>query len=71
MKELFYHELTHAAHYAALGNSWYSAFVNAELFEINYTGLIIPENWADVKNGNCIQITLSFQTDLRQYRKMI
>jgi hypothetical protein len=34
MKELFYHELTHAAHYQALGNNWYTTFVNAELFEI-------------------------------------
>lgn len=34
MKELFYHELTHAAHYAALGNTWYTSFVNAEITEI-------------------------------------
>ena len=34
MKELFYHELTHAAHYAALGNKWYSTFVNAEVYEV-------------------------------------
>lgn len=34
MKELFYHELTHSAHYATLGISWYTTFVNAELFEI-------------------------------------
>ena len=34
MNELFYHELTHAARYAALGNAWYSTFVNAEITEI-------------------------------------
>ncbi|MEO7044031.1 MAG: hypothetical protein ABI091_01900 [Ferruginibacter sp.] len=34
MKELFYHELTHCAHYQALGNSWYTNFVNAEIYEI-------------------------------------
>lgn len=34
MKELFYHELTHAAHYQALGDNWYTTFVNSELFEV-------------------------------------
>jgi hypothetical protein len=34
MKELFYHLLTHAAHYAALGNGWYAPFVDAEVYEI-------------------------------------
>jgi hypothetical protein len=34
LKEATYHELTHAEHYAALGNSWYTPFVNAEIFEI-------------------------------------
>ncbi|MEO9020949.1 MAG: hypothetical protein ABI237_13150 [Ginsengibacter sp.] len=42
MKELFYHEITHCTHYAALGNSWYTTFVNAELFEIGYTSFIDP-----------------------------
>ncbi|MEX8546061.1 MAG: hypothetical protein V5804_00540 [Mucilaginibacter sp.] len=31
LKETTYHELTHSAHYAALGNSWYGAFVDAEI----------------------------------------
>ncbi len=31
VKETVYHELTHAAHYAALGNSWYGPFADAEL----------------------------------------
>ncbi len=34
VKEITYHELTHAAHYAALGNSWYSSFITAEEAEI-------------------------------------
>lgn len=34
MKELFYHELTHCAHYEKLGNSWYTTFLNSELVEI-------------------------------------
>ncbi|HEY8935543.1 MAG TPA: hypothetical protein VIM65_10005 [Cyclobacteriaceae bacterium] len=29
--ETIYHELTHAAHYNKLGNTWYTEFVNAEL----------------------------------------
>jgi hypothetical protein len=35
MAELCYHEITHAAHYNKVGNSWYGNFVNAELNEIN------------------------------------
>lgn len=31
LKETAYHELTHAAHYAALGNSWYGYFATAEI----------------------------------------
>mgnify|MGYP001794776867 CR=1 FL=1 len=34
VKENVYHELTHVAHYAALGNVWYSKFVTAEEVEI-------------------------------------
>ena len=34
LKETIFHELTHAAHYAAVGNSWYSPFVEAEISEI-------------------------------------
>ncbi len=34
IKETVYHELTHAAHYAALGGGWYSTFVTAEEVEI-------------------------------------
>lgn len=34
IKETTYHELTHSAHYAALGNGWYAPFVNAEVYEI-------------------------------------
>ncbi len=34
MKELIYHELTHAAQYQALGDNWYTTFVNSELFEV-------------------------------------
>lgn len=30
LKELFYHELYHAA----LGNAWYTTFLNAEITEI-------------------------------------
>ena len=33
-ERIIYHELTHAAHYAALGTVWYCTFVNAELAEI-------------------------------------
>lgn len=32
--ELTYHELTHAAHYNKVGNSWWQDFYNAELYEI-------------------------------------
>ena len=34
LKETIYHELTHAAQYSALGNSWYTTFVNAETYEV-------------------------------------
>ena len=34
LKETVFHELTHAAHYAAVGNSWYNSFVDAEISEI-------------------------------------
>ncbi len=39
LKTTTYHELTHSAHYAALGNNWYSQFVTAEIDEIinNFT----------------------------------
>lgn len=33
LKTTAYHELTHAAQYAALGNNWYSNFVDAEISE--------------------------------------
>lgn len=33
MKELIYQELTHAAHYQALGNTWYTSLINAEEYE--------------------------------------
>ncbi|MGH2648340.1 MAG: hypothetical protein ACRDE8_12260 [Ginsengibacter sp.] len=42
MKQLFYHELTHAAHYAALGDTWYRTFVTAEENEIGYTAFNDP-----------------------------
>lgn len=34
IKETTYHELTHSAHYASLGNTWYTTFVTAEEYEI-------------------------------------
>lgn len=33
IKETTYHELTHAVHYSALGNTWYTSLVNAEEYE--------------------------------------
>jgi len=42
MKETFYHELTHAAHHAVLGDTWYSAFVKAEENEIGLTAFNDP-----------------------------
>jgi hypothetical protein len=39
IKETTYHELTHAAHFEALGVTWYAAFVNAEVAEIEHTFL--------------------------------
>lgn len=39
IKDNTYHELTHSAHYAALGSSWYGGFVNAEISEIEQTFL--------------------------------
>jgi hypothetical protein len=33
IKETTYHELTHSAHYSALGNTWYTQFVTAEEYE--------------------------------------
>ncbi len=44
MSELGYHELTHAAHYAKVGNAWWSNFVNAELNQIiaNFGGQFSP-----------------------------
>jgi hypothetical protein len=37
LKTTAYHELTHSAHYAALGNGWYSNFVGAEINEVILT----------------------------------
>src|SRR5690348_11923031 len=34
IKELIYHELSHASQYSKVGTNWYSQFVNAELAEI-------------------------------------
>lgn len=34
LKVTVYHELTHAAHYKALGESWYGQFVDAEITEV-------------------------------------
>lgn len=34
LKEQAYHEFTHTAHYAALGNGWYTQFVNSEINQI-------------------------------------
>jgi len=34
LKTTAYHELTHAAHYAALGNDWYGQFVNSEINQV-------------------------------------
>ena len=58
MKELFYHELTHAAHYNALGNGWYTAFVSNEAFEIiqNLSSGYAP--YGDGTNINSPQIAL-------------
>lgn len=58
MKELFYHELTHAAHYNALGNGWYTAFVGNEATEIidNIGNNYAP--YGDGTNGNSPQVAL-------------
>ena len=44
MSELGYHELTHAGHYAKVGNAWWSNFVNAEISQIiaNFGGQYSP-----------------------------
>lgn len=44
LKETIFHELTHAAHYQALGNSWYNSFIDAEVSEIigNFGGTYAP-----------------------------
>jgi hypothetical protein len=44
MAELCYHELTHAAHYNKVGNSWYGNFVQAEINQIiaNFNGANAP-----------------------------
>jgi hypothetical protein len=34
LKTTVYHELTHSAHYLALGNGWYTQFVDAEINQI-------------------------------------
>jgi len=34
LKETIYHELTHTAHYVALGGGWYTQFVNSEINQI-------------------------------------
>ncbi|HEV8083301.1 MAG TPA: hypothetical protein VGP55_08880, partial [Chitinophagaceae bacterium] len=34
LKETTYHELTHSGHYTALGNGWYTNFVDKEISEI-------------------------------------
>ncbi|MEO6638354.1 MAG: hypothetical protein ABIN25_08760 [Ginsengibacter sp.] len=34
LKETAYHELTHAGHYAALGNAWYTSFVDKVISEV-------------------------------------
>lgn len=39
IKEMTYHELTHAAHYSKNGDSWYAQFVNAEISGIVANGL--------------------------------
>ena len=44
MSETGYHELTHAGHYAKVGNAWWSNFVNAEVNQIitNFGGQYSP-----------------------------
>ena len=39
LKETTYHELTHAGHYTALGNGWYTNFVSSETSEVINTFL--------------------------------
>lgn len=50
-KETVYHELTHTAHYEALGNSWYTSFVDAEITEIvsHFGGTFSP--YGNGQNG--------------------
>ncbi len=50
IKEKTYHELTHAAHYNSLGNSWYSQFVNAELSGI--VGNVFNSTFSPYGNGS-------------------
>ena len=58
MKELFFHELTHAAQYAALGDSWYTSFAANEAIElIDYIGSGYSP-YGDGTNGNSPQVAL-------------
>lgn len=52
LKTTAYHELAHSSHYAALGNSWYSQFMTAEIDEIinNFTSGNSP--YGDGSNQN-------------------
>ncbi len=50
LKTTTYHELTHSAHYAALGNGWYSQFVDAEVNEVINT--IFDSNNSPYGNGS-------------------
>ncbi|HYM94522.1 MAG TPA: hypothetical protein VET23_10310, partial [Chitinophagaceae bacterium] len=50
LKETVYHELTHAAQYSALSNSWYTSFVDAEANEIANTAFSVNSPYGDGSN---------------------
>lgn len=58
MAEECFHELTHAAHYNKVGNTWYGNFVQAELSEIlsSLRGIYAPYGQGNTSNSPIIAL---------------
>ncbi|HXH99754.1 MAG TPA: hypothetical protein VNI52_05775 [Sphingobacteriaceae bacterium] len=69
LKETLFHELTHAAHYEALGNSWYNSFVDAEVSEIigNFGGTYSPYGQKSGSNSPIIALGESWAYYMGHY----
>lgn len=69
IKETVYHELTHAAHYETLGNSWYGPFVEALTTEIinNSGGTYEPYGQSSGPNSPIIALEESWAYYMGHY----